>query len=39
MEEMRKKLLPENRIRAIQEEIAGFLLTEVISESGEYHCT
>ena len=37
MVEMRERLLPENRIRAIQEEIAGFLLTEVISENGEYH--
>ena len=38
MEEMREKLLSDNRIRAIQEEIIRFLLTEVISEKGEYHC-
>ena len=38
MKEMREKLLPENRIRAIQEEIMRFFLTEVISEKGEYHC-
>ena len=30
-------LLPENRIQAIQEEIAGFLLTEVVADKGEYH--
>ena len=34
---MRKKLLPEDRIEAIQEEIAGFLLDQVINLKGEYY--
>jgi hypothetical protein len=34
---MREKLLPTQRIRAIQEELAGFQLREVIDEKGEYY--
>ena len=37
IQRMREQLLPNQRIRAIQEELAGFLLEEVISEKGEYH--
>ena len=34
---MRDELLPHDRIRAIQEELAGFFLEHVIHEKGEYH--
>jgi len=34
---MRDGLLPEYRLRAIQEELAGFLLDHVIAQNGEYH--
>jgi hypothetical protein len=34
---MREKLLPTPRLKAIQEELAGFLLREVLREKGE-HC-
>jgi hypothetical protein len=34
---MREQLLPNQRIRAIQEELAGFLLKEVIDEKGEHY--
>ena len=34
---MRDGLLPEYRLRAIQEELAGFLLDHVIAKNGEYH--
>ena len=34
---MRDELLPHDRIRAIQEELAGFFLDHVIHEKGEYH--
>jgi len=37
IEKMREQLLPNERVRAIQEELAGFLLKEVIDEKGEYH--
>jgi len=37
MKDMRDKLLTENRVRAIQEEIAGFLLNQVIDPKGEFH--
>ena len=37
MKEMRDKLLPTDRVRAIQEEIAGFLLDQVIDPKGEYY--
>jgi len=39
MREMREKLDPERRIRAIQEELAGFLLREVIDERGEHYAS
>ena len=32
-----EKLDPEQRIRAIQEELAGFLLKEVIDKNGEHY--
>ena len=35
--ELREKLDPEQRIRAIQEELAGFLLKEVIDKNGEHY--
>ena len=34
---MRDELLPHDRIRAIQEELAGFFVEEVIPTHGEYH--
>ena len=34
---MRDALLPRERIRAIQEELAGFLMKEVIDERGEHY--
>ena len=30
--------LPVERLRAIQEQLCGFLLDEVIDPKGEYHC-
>ena len=37
MAKKRNELLPEDRVKAITEELAGFFLTEVIPESGEFH--
>ena len=37
MAKKRNQLLPENRVKAIAEELEGFLLAEVIPETGEYH--
>ena len=37
MWEMRNELLPQDRVRAIQEELAGFFLDHVINKAGEYH--
>ena len=34
---MRNELLPEDRMKAIQEELAGFFLEHIISKAGEYH--
>jgi hypothetical protein len=34
---MQEKLLPTQRIKAIQEELAGFMLREVLREKGEYY--
>jgi hypothetical protein len=34
---MRDRLLATERVRAIQEEVVGFLLDEVIAPTGEYH--
>jgi hypothetical protein len=34
---MREKLLPTQCIKAIQEELAGFLLREVLREKGEHY--
>ena len=34
---MRDELLPQDRIKAIQEELAGFFLDHVIDKDGEYH--
>jgi hypothetical protein len=34
---MREKLLPTQRLNAIQEELAGFLLREVLYEKGEHY--
>ena len=36
---MREKIDPELRVGAIQEELAGFLLSEVIDERGEYYAS
>ena len=36
---MRDELLPHDRIKAIQEELAGFLLREVIDEKGEHYAS
>ena len=35
IERMRDQLLPFERIRAIQEELAGFILDEVVTPGGE----
>ena len=37
MWQMWDELLPHDRIRAIQEELAGFFLDHVINKAGEYH--
>jgi hypothetical protein len=37
VEDQRDQLIPEVRLIAIEEELAGFYLTEVISKYGEYH--
>ena len=34
---MRNELLPQDRMKAIQEELAGFFLDHVIAENGEYY--
>jgi hypothetical protein len=34
---MREKLLPTQRTKAIQEELAGFMLREVLREKGEHY--
>jgi hypothetical protein len=34
---MREKLLPTQRIRAIKEELAGFLMREVLHKAGEHY--
>ena len=34
---MRNELLPEDRMKAIQEELAGFFLDHVINKAREYH--
>ena len=34
---MRDELLPHDRIRAIQEELAGFLMAEVVDKDGEHY--
>ena len=34
---MRDELLPPDRMRAIQEELAAFFLDHVIAENGEYY--
>jgi hypothetical protein len=34
---MREKLLPIQHIKAIQEELAGFMLREVLCEKGEHY--
>jgi len=37
MWQMRDELLSQDRMRGIQEELAGFFLQHVISTDGEYH--
>jgi hypothetical protein len=37
MMQMRDRLLPEDRVKAIQEELAAFFLDEVIDPKGEYY--
>ena len=37
MFQLRDELLPQDRIRAIQEELAGFFLDHIINKAGEYH--
>ena len=37
MWEMRQELLPHDRVRAIQEELTGFILDHVIHKDGECH--
>ena len=35
--DIRNQMIPQARIIAVSEELAGFLLDEVISEDGEYY--
>ena len=37
VDRLREKLLPVHRIWAIQEELAGFLMAEVIDKDGEHY--
>ena len=37
MWQMRNELLEQDRMKAIQEELAGFFLDYVINKAGEYH--
>jgi hypothetical protein len=37
LDKKRERLLPKHRVVAICEELAGFLLKEVIPRKGEYH--
>jgi hypothetical protein len=37
MMDLREKLLPAQRLRAIQEELAGFLMREVLVPKGEHY--
>ena len=37
MHDMRENLLPEARIRALQEELSGFQLREVVNPRGEHY--
>jgi hypothetical protein len=37
MSRKRNQLLPKNRVKAIAEELAGFILTHVVDEFGEFH--
>ena len=34
---MRNELLPQDRMKAIQEELAGFFLDHIINKAREYH--
>ena len=35
---MRNKFRPEQRVKAIVEELAGFLLEDVVEDKGEFGC-
>ena len=37
LHDLREDLLPNDRLQAIQEELAGFLLKEVIDPKGPFH--
>jgi len=37
LHDMREELLPHDRLEAIQEELAGFLIKDVISPKGAHH--
>jgi hypothetical protein len=37
MMDLREKVLPTQRIRAIQEELVGFLMRKLIDEKGEHY--
>ena len=37
MFQLRDELLPQDRMKAIQEELAAFFLDQVIAEDGEYY--
>ena len=37
MQDMRENLLPEARIRGLQEELSGFILREVVNPRGEHY--
>ena len=37
MSKKRNQLIAQNRVKAISEELAGFILTHVVDEFGEFH--
>ena len=37
MSKKRNQLIAQNRVKAIAEELAGFILTHVVDEFGEFH--
>ena len=36
---MRDKLIPEEKIMAIQEQLSGFIVEQVLDPKGEFYCS